>query len=170
MLAIILLALAILVWLLARLVRRGTGLPPGVVVYSDTGGWSRLERPLFSASLQLTGKPDYLVRQRDAVIPVEIKTGQAPPGGPHPGHMVQLAAYCALVAEAYGRRPAYGLIQYADRTLAVDYTRDLEAELLSLLDDMRADASAADVARSHDSAARCRACGLRGVCDEALDD
>jgi len=169
MLAVVLLVLAVLVWLLARQARRGTGLPEGTVVYSDTGGWSRVEKPFFSASLQLTGKPDYLVRQRDSLVPVEVKSGQAPPGGPHPGHRYQLAAYCALVTEAYGRRPAYGLIQYADRTLAVNYTRELEAELLGLLDNMRAEAAADDVARSHESAARCRACGLRAVCDEALE-
>ena len=168
MLGIVLIALAVLVWLLARLARGRTGLPPGDVVYSDTGGWSRVERPLFSAALQLTGKPDYLVRQRQAVIPVEVKSGQAPPGGPHPGHKYQLAAYCALVAEAYGQRPAYGLIQYADRTLAVDYTRELEAELQALLTDMRAGAESDDVPRSHHSPARCRACGFVEVCDEAL--
>ena len=169
MLAFVLLALAALVWLLARLARGRTSLPPGVVVYSDTGGWSRVERPLFSSTLQLTGKPDYLVRQREAVIPVEVKSGQAPPGGPHPGHRYQLAAYCALVAEAYGRRPGYGLIQYADRTLAVNYTRELEAELRALLVDMRADAETEDVPRSHDSPARCRSCGFLEVCDDALE-
>jgi CRISPR-associated exonuclease Cas4 len=169
MLALVLLALAVLVWLLARLARRRTGLPPGVVVYSDTGGWSPVERPLFSAALQLNGKPDYLVRQGGAVIPVEVKSGQAPPSGPHPGHLYQLAAYCALVAEAYGRRPTYGLIQYADHTLAVNYTRELETELRGLLAEMRAEAQAGDVARSHDSPARCRACGFREVCDDALE-
>jgi CRISPR-associated exonuclease Cas4 len=168
MLALILLALAVLVWLLASRTRRGTGLPPGVVVYSDTGGWARVERPLFSATLQLTGKPDYLVRQRDSIIPVEVKSGHAPAGGPHAGHLYQLAAYCALVAEAYGRRPAYGIIQYADRTLAVDYSRELEAELHSLLAEIRADAASPGAARSHDSAARCRACGFREMCEETL--
>ena len=168
MFPIVLLALAVLVWLLARLARRRTGLPTGQVVYSDTGGWSRLEKPLFSAALQLSGKPDYLVRQRQAVIPVEVKSGQAPPGGPHPGHRYQLAAYCALVTEAYGRRPKYGLIQYADRALTVPYTSQLESELRALLDDMRAGADAADMPRSHDSPARCRACGFLEVCDEAL--
>ena len=38
-----------------------------MVVYTDTGGWSRVERPLFSSGLQLTGKPDYLVQQGKAV-------------------------------------------------------------------------------------------------------
>ncbi len=168
MLAVVLLALAVLIWLLARLARYRTGLPPGEVVYSDTGGWSRVERPLFSSALQLAGKPDYLVRQRQAVIPVEVKSGQAPPGGPHPGHKYQLAAYCALVAETYGRRPDYGLIQYADRTLAVNFTRELEAELHALLDEMRADAERDAVARSHRSPGRCRACGFVEICDEAL--
>ena len=168
MLAIVLLTLAVLVWLLARLARGRTGLPPGEVLYSDTGGWSRVERPLFSSALQLTGKPDYLVRQRQAVIPVEVKSGQAPPGGPHPGHKYQLAAYCALVAEAYGRRPDYGLIQYADLTLAVNYTHELEAELHALLDDMRAGADSDDVPRSHQSPGRCRACGFLEVCDSHL--
>jgi CRISPR-associated exonuclease Cas4 len=168
MLAVVLLALAVLIWLLARWMRGRTGLPSGEVVYSDTGGWSRPERPLFSSALQLTGKPDYLVRQRQAVIPVEVKSGQAPPGGPHPGHKYQLAAYCVLVAEAYGRRPDYGLIQYADRTLTVAFTRELEAELRTLLEDMRLDAERDNVARSHRSPGRCRACGFVEVCDEAL--
>lgn len=168
MLAIILLGLAILVWLLARRARRGTGLPAGTVVYTDTGGWTRVEQPLFSAGLQLTGKPDYLIRQHDIIIPVEVKSAQAPAGGPYAAHIYQLAAYCALVAETYGRRPPYGLIQYADRTLTVDYSRGLETELLELLEEIRADAQADDVGRSHESAARCRACGFREVCDEAL--
>jgi CRISPR-associated exonuclease Cas4 len=166
--AIILLILAVLVWLLARRARGATGLPAGVVVYTDSGGWARVEKPLFSAGLQLTGKPDYLVRQGEAVIPVEVKSGPAPADGPRPGHVYQLAAYCALVEEAYGHRPDYGLIQYADQTLAVDYTDALEAELLELLDDIRADAEADEVERSHNSPARCAACGFRDVCDEAL--
>ncbi len=168
MLPLILLLLALLLWLLARRAQRATGLPTGRVVYTDTGGWGRLEKPLFSSQLQLTGKPDYLVRDRGAYIPVEVKSGRAPADGPYPAHIYQLAAYCALVAEAYGRRPSHGLIKYADKVLAVDYTPTLEAELLDLLDSIRADAEAGDVLRSHASAARCRACGFREVCDESL--
>jgi CRISPR-associated exonuclease Cas4 len=79
-----------------------------------------------------------------------------------------LAAYCALVAEEYGKRPSHGLIRYADKTLAVDYTPRLEAELRELLADMRADDGADEVPRSHESPARCRGCGFRGECGEAL--
>ncbi len=163
-----LLVVAVGLWALAEWLRRRSGLPLGEVVYRDTGGWGRVERPLFSARLQLTGKPDYLVREGRALVPVEVKSGQAPAAGAHPAHIYQLAAYCALVAEAYGERPGYGLIKYADRVFKVPYTAGLERELFALLDDMHLDRQAETVGRSHTAAARCRACGLRPVCDERL--
>jgi CRISPR-associated exonuclease Cas4 len=170
-LPLILFLLAIVLYLLARRARRQSGLPAGVVVYTDMPfgqGWTRAEAPLFSARLGLTGKPDYLVRRGDEVVPVEVKSMRAPAGGPHAAHTFQLAAYCALVAEAYGRRPDYGLIKYADQTLAVTYSAALEAELRALLDEIRADRETEDVPRSHEQAARCRACGFRAVCDDSL--
>lgn len=164
----VLVLLALVLLLIAGRLRSASGLPSGRVVYSDTGAWGRLEKPLFSRRLGLTGKPDYLVRNGEDVIPVEVKSARAPAGGPYAAHLYQLAAYCALVAEAYGRRPAYGLIQYADRLVSVDFTPALERELLELLTAMRDTADQADVARSHTAAARCAACGLAAVCDERL--
>ena len=166
--ALVLLVLAGLLWLLAQRARRGTGLPTGRVVYSDTGGGARPPKALFSEALRLAGKPDYLVQHRGGYVPVEVKSGRAPADGPHPGHIYQLAAYCALVAETYGKRPSHGLIRYADKTLAVDYTPALEADLRALLEAMRADDGADDVPRSHVSPARCRSCGFREGCGEAL--
>jgi CRISPR-associated exonuclease Cas4 len=168
MLPFILLLIAILIWLLATRAQRATGLPTGRVVYTDAGGWGRLEKPLFSRDLQLTGKPDYLVNEQGRYIPVEVKSGRAPTGGPYSAHIYQLAAYCALVTEAYGQRPTHGLIKYADKTFSVDYTPALESELLELLASIRADSEAEDVARSHQAPARCAACGFREVCDESL--
>ncbi len=169
MLPLILILLALLFWFLASRTRTATGLPAGRVVYTDTGAWSRLEKPLFSPRLQLTGKPDYLVRDGAAYIPVEVKSGPAPAEGARASHIYQLAAYCVLVAEAYDNRPTHGLIKYADKTLAVDFTPQLEADLLELLDEIREDGEADDVARSHSSAARCRACGFREVCGEEVE-
>jgi CRISPR-associated exonuclease Cas4 len=166
--ALVLLLVSVLLWLLARRARQGTGLPAGRVVYTDTGGGTTPPKALFSQALRLTGKPDYLVEVKGGYVPVEVKSGRAPEDGPHPGHIYQLAAYCALVTEEYGRRPAYGLIRYADKTLVVDYTPALEAELRTLLAAIRADDGAANVPRSHESPARCRACGFREQCEQAL--
>jgi len=167
-LPLIFILLALLLWFLSRQGRQAAGLPQGEVVYSDTSGWGRPEKPLFSARLQLTGKPDYLVWEGAGYVPVEVKSTDAPPSGPYAAHVYQLAAYCALVAEAYGRRPDYGLIKYADKLWRMDFTPQLESELLDLLEDMRTDGETDEVARSHDSAARCRGCGFREVCEESL--
>ena len=162
-----LLALGLLLLWLAQRGRARSGLPQGRVTYTDTGGWGRPERPLFSREFLLTGKPDYLVTHGDDVIPVEVKSSHAP-AQPYPSHILQLAAYCLLVETSYHRRPPYGIIKYADQAFEVDYTAELEDELLTTLDCMRADLANGDAPRSHDESHRCRACGYRPRCDERL--
>jgi CRISPR-associated exonuclease Cas4 len=162
-----LLALGLLLLWLARRGRARSGLPQGRVVYSDTGGWDRLERPLFSREFALTGKPDYLVADGADIIPVEVKSGRAP-AQPYESHTLQLAAYCLLVEECYGRQPPYGIVKYDDRAFEVDYTAELEEKLLTILEDMEADLADGDAARNHEDARRCRACGQREHCDESL--
>ena len=158
-------AVLLLLWATAQ--RRRAGLPAGRVVYTDTGAWDCCERPLFSRRYLLTGKPDYLVEERGQIIPVEVKS-TAPPPQPYRSHVLQLAAYCLLVEEVYGQRPDHGLIHYPGRTFAVDYTPQLRAELIEVLEEMRDDLSAADVPRDHESPHRCRACGYREECDQRL--
>lgn len=162
-----LLVLGLLLLGLAQRGRARSGLPQGRVVYSDTGGWDRLDRPLFSQEFALTGKPDYLVADGADIIPVEVKSGRAPTQ-PYTSHLLQLAAYCLLVEECYGRQPPYGIVKYADRTFEVDYTLELEEELLATLEDMRADLVEGDAPRDHDDVRRCRACGYREQCDQSL--
>jgi CRISPR-associated exonuclease Cas4 len=84
---------------------------------------------------------------------------------------LQLAAYCLLVEETYGQRPPYGLVLYADnaeQAYEIDYTPDLEDELLNILDEMRLALDEDDAPRDHEQVARCRACGYRRACDQAL--
>ncbi len=156
---------AVLVWL-GRRRQRQAGLPAGRVVSMDTLRLSEVGQPLYDPVLDLTGRPDYLVRTGRHIIPVEIKSGRAH-AGPLPGHVLQLAAYCRLVHAQTSRRPPYGLLRYADRAFAVDYTEALEAELRDTLEAMRSFEAEAPP-RSHDSPGRCRACGVRGVCDQRL--
>jgi len=166
-----LLLLAIGGLLLARRSRTATGLPVGRLIYSDTTRWRPVEKPLFSREHRLTGRPDYLVQQRRDVIPVEVKSGRAPPDGPFTAHILQLAAYCLLIEETYQRRPPYGIILYtddADQPFAVDYTAALEERLLSMIGDMREALAQGDAPRNHNETARCYACGYRSGCEQSL--
>jgi CRISPR-associated exonuclease Cas4 len=166
--ALILLLLVVgvlLLWLGQRRAAR-LGLPSGRVISIDTSGLARPERPLYDRHLDLIGRPDYLVETRRGPVPVEVKSGRSP-ATPHDSHVLQLAAYCRLAEATRGRRPPHGILKYADRTFAIDYTSGLENALLDLLAEMRrTEGGAPD--RSHDSPPRCSGCGYREACDQRL--
>jgi CRISPR-associated exonuclease Cas4 len=166
--ALLLILIGLLVFWLSRRSQVAAGLPIGRVIYSDTRGWQSLEKPLFSRTYRLTGKPDYLVQQGREIVPVEVKSSHAPSDGPRRSHVLQLAAYCLLVEETYRQRPKYGIVKYADRMFAVDYTDALRIELLDVIRSMRDDLADGAAQRSHDEAARCTHCGYRYACSERL--
>lgn len=157
----------VLLWQAWRL-RKATGLPAGRIIYADTRNWQAVEEPLYDPGSGLTGRPDYLVQQAEQLIPVEVKSSRVSEA-PYDGHIFQLAAYCLLVERVYKKRPAYGILHYPNRTYRIDYTQQLEGELLALLSEMRVQERRKEVARSHANPARCRGCGYRAVCDQRID-
>ncbi|HYG11242.1 MAG TPA: CRISPR-associated protein Cas4 [Pyrinomonadaceae bacterium] len=181
---VLLLLTAAAAWLASRRGERRAGLPKGRIIYSDTGApvgriapvalnerGERQEKPLLSHRHGLVGRPDYLVRTEEGVVPVEAKSTTCPANGvPYESHLMQLACYCLLVEETTGAGVPFGVIRYRDRQLRVDYTDELRAALLALLAEMREARRAADVHRSHDERARCAACSYREICDESLAD
>jgi CRISPR-associated exonuclease Cas4 len=156
----------ILFWQSGR-TQKAAGLPGGRVIYTDTHAWGKVEKPLYDQGLGLTGKPDYLVEKNGRYIPIEVKSGRAPQA-PYDSHIYQLASYCLLVEKTMGSRPPYGIIHYADRDFAIDFTPALENALLDILAEMRRDERREEVNRSHESRARCAKCGFREVCDQKL--
>ena len=150
--------LAILTWLVLR--DRGAQMP-GEVVYSDTPE----TLTLFSQRYRLAGRPDYVIRQSGGFVPVEVKSRQCGKFGPYAGERAQLFAYCLLTEEELGGRVARGELRYANRTIIVPFGEPERGEIIDLLRDMRA---AGHPHRSHDQAARCKRCGFRTRCDEAL--
>lgn len=168
LLVLFLLVLAGWLWFSADQEQNEAGLPPGKVIYTDTGTWFPNSNMLTAPDVQLVGKPDYLVEEADGmIVPVELKSGRAP-STPWESHVLQLAAYCFLVDVNYGIRPAYGILQYRDKAFAIDYTNELENNLLDLLADMRQDMGARDVARSHNDWAKCSKCSVNRQCYERL--
>lgn len=161
-----LIALALLIR--AREWWRASGLPQGEILYTDNGTWYAQKGPLFSSRLLLAGRPDYLIEEPDgSIVPVEIKSGTAP-RYPREGHLLQLAAYCLLVEETYGKRPQHGVLHYADRAYAVPFTPELEGAVMAVLEDMREDFYVEEVDRDHGEWRRCASCGHREQCDQSL--
>src|SRR5256885_6060250 len=84
---IFLLVLALLSSVASSRAGKRSGLPSGQLIYSDTGfavghiapttlneQGVKQERPLVSQRFGLTGRPDYLVRTDEGIIPVEAKS------------------------------------------------------------------------------------------------
>jgi CRISPR-associated exonuclease Cas4 len=167
-LVLVLLGTAVFLALRSRTLRQQSGLPAGDVLYSDSGTWFPNAESLYAPHYALSGKPDYLVQQHDgSIVPVELKSGLAP-RQPWEGHVLQLAAYCLLVDEAYGQRPSFGILQYKDKAFVIDYTLELEEDLLDLLTEMRDSQFEGELDRDHNDWRRCDRCGVRNVCYQRL--
>lgn len=143
-------------------------MPKGEIVYEDASGLAR--EPLFSKRHGLSGKPDYLLKDRDgSLIPVEVKSGYAPRGGqPYDSHLLQLAAYFLLIEDVLRRPTRYGLIRYRDRDLRVANTDELREDLLDAIAQMRMLLAHGDAHRDHNQKRRCAACSMAHACDERL--
>ncbi|OGS42396.1 MAG: CRISPR-associated protein Cas4 [Euryarchaeota archaeon RBG_13_57_23] len=115
----------------------------------------------------LSGRPDYVIKIEDNLIPVEEKTGRTPQG-PLFSHILQVAAYCLLIEETEGKAPPYGLLKYPQHEHDIEYNEDLRRILLEKLAEMRAAVEKADVHRNHNRPGKCKYCSRRSVCPEKL--
>src|SRR3954469_19186640 len=91
---VLLLVVAFLALVASSRAARRSGLPSGQLIYSDTAfavghiapttlneEGVKQERPLVSARFRLTGRPDYLVRTSEGIVPVEAKSTRLPANG-----------------------------------------------------------------------------------------
>jgi CRISPR-associated exonuclease Cas4 len=77
-LAALLFVIALLALWLSAKQRSSSGLPAGRVISSDMGGWQKVEKALYDPLSGVTGRPDYLVKEKGFFIPVEVKSTRAP--------------------------------------------------------------------------------------------
>ena len=135
LLILLLCAAAALVILLVLLSRRDQ-FPRGEVVSQDlTDAW-KPAAVLRSETYGISGKPDLLLRDGDQLVPVELKSYNAP-ADPYASNLMQLAAYFLLIEENYDARPDYSIIQYADEAVRVENSGSLRKQLLRTTSRMR---------------------------------
>ena len=88
--------------------------------------------------------------------------------GAYEGEILQLAAYCLLVEERFGKPVRRGQFLYQNRSLEVPFYDELRARLLDTVAELKSADAMSDVPRSHNSPARCRGCGFRQACRDSL--
>jgi CRISPR-associated exonuclease Cas4 len=102
----------------------------GDVLYSDD---DTTADGLVSDAHRLVGKPDYILQHDGELIPVERKSRKLSTAGAYEGEILQLAAYCLLVEEHYGRPVLTGRLLYQNRSVDVPFDSDLRAKLHNAL-------------------------------------
>ena len=147
---------------IADLLRKEHGLK-GKIEYIDVD-----DSKVFKSDTHgISGRPDYVIKMGDQVIPVEAKKGRTPQG-PLFSHIMQVAAYCLLLEDTTGKAPPYGLIRYPDHEFQIDYNEDMKKMLLDKVREMRDALVSDDVHRNHNRPGKCRSCSRRSVCSEKL--
>lgn len=112
---------------------RDFGVLKGRKIYYDT---DRLPGEiLYSKSLALSGKPDYLIKENNMIYPVEVKTGRTP-REPYQNHIMQLMAYCLLVEENFGIRPHGGFLKYPLKEFKIAYTDEAKQSVKEVVGEM----------------------------------
>ena len=102
-------------------------------------------------------------------MPVELKSSAAPRTGPREAQLAQLFAYCLLLEEHYQSTVREGIIEYSDRAFTVPFDDQRRKWVLDLIAEVKeAKRVHVEPGRSHQHAGRCRACGFRDGCSEAL--
>lgn len=131
--ALTLIILGIIFLLILRKISKSFGILSKKRIYEDTQ--KRPGETIFAKTIPLVGKPDYLVKEKGIILPVELKTGKTPTS-PYLNHTMQLMAYCLLVDEQFGIRPPGGYIKYPDKEFKIAYTKEAEESVRSLVKEM----------------------------------
>jgi CRISPR-associated exonuclease Cas4 len=143
------------------------GIKKGKIFYTDK--IDNKEEVLVSKKYHVSGRPDSIITLEDKYIPIELKTGRVPKG-PYFSHILQIAAYCALVEDKYKARPPYGIIKYGkDREFKIDFTPELNELLLEKVNEMQSAIDGKKLHRNHNRVGKCRYCSRRKKCPERLD-
>jgi len=141
-------------------------IPEGKPIYEDLFEQSK---PLYSSVFFLAGKPDYILKTNDAVIPVEVKTGNY--NQPQKHHIMQLATYCQLVEERFGKRPAHGLLVYYDskKQFQIPFTNVMKRQLSETVEMMKqiSEKGWDDSAKNLIDTRKCGSCSMKSYCDIA---
>jgi CRISPR-associated exonuclease Cas4 len=138
----------------------------GDIAYLDST--TKKPETLVSSVNKLSGRPDFILQQGDATIPVELKTGRVP-RGPLFSHILQVASYCVILEDMNRKGVTHGILRYGSVEHEVEYTPDLKKLVLEKAGDIRRARLAGGAHRNHNRPSKCRGCSRRAVCPEKLE-
>lgn len=124
-------------------------------------------KPFFSNRYRITGKPDYVIKNKNSFIPIELKSGFF--YTPQKNHILQLAAYCQLLEENYEGFVPYGFLVYSNKSkFKIAFDPKIRFELESTVKEIRNKMKTGTIKRNHNDSFKCKNCSMRLNCDFKL--
>ncbi len=124
------------------------------------------EFKIISAKLELKGIIDQVEHWQTGLVPIEIKTGNAPLEGIWSGHKIQLIAYAMLLEDYYSKPVKEGFVVYLGskekRHLAINPF--MRYELKELIGQVKTVLTSKELPDFTTSKKKCEKCGLRDRC------
>ena len=127
---------------------------------------------LKSRKYNLAGRPDYMIKENNLRIPVEVKTGRRPKA-PFFSHILQIGAYCLLSEETFRISPSHGQIRYGFESEPhnVVWEPKLKTLVLEKIEEMNDILEGRTKAhRNHKRVGKCNSCSRRKGCPERLSN
>jgi len=141
---------------------RESGLSSDAEVVALKGSKVLPSRDYVSDKLQLASRPDGLIKQDGALIPVDRRVSSKKV---RDRHIAQMMVHLLLVEENEGKRPPYGLLLLGkeEKQVRIKNTDERDRWLRSLVDEMRSilDGVPAEPAPQK---FKCKHCDVRSIC------
>jgi CRISPR-associated exonuclease Cas4 len=140
-------------------------IPSGKITYQDL---NIPAKPFFSNRLRITGKPDYIIKNNNFFIPIEVKTSKHIEA--QENHILQLAAYCHLLEENYEKFVPYGILIYSDISkFKIPFNPKTRFDLESTISNIRSIMKTGKISRNHNDLFKCKNCSMNQYCDFKLN-
>jgi len=147
-------------------------LPGYEIIYADSNTRKKLPKGgglsgklLVSEAHGLRGKPDYIYKKGNKIVPVELKSATLEKRGAREGDIMQLAAYFLIIGDVYKLKPRYGYLVYGDAVFKIKNTRGLNKNLRNVTGEMRRMLVTGN-GRANAGFVNCKHCICRGtVCE-----
>ncbi len=141
-----------------REVKRTVGIKGYRSIYSDSAGKGGT---LHSDALMISGKPDYIFKRSNDLIPVELKSTTV--DMPLEKDIMQLAVYFLLIEENYGIRPKSGRLVYANRAYEISNNYYIRNKVLNIIKEM-GNIKDGNMRRYRVDRSGCHTCLYRDIC------
>jgi CRISPR-associated exonuclease Cas4 len=138
----------------------------GIKLWENLTPKIKSEYKISAEEIGLSGKVDQVLVYPTGVVPIELKSGQAPKEGAWDNHKIQLAAYALLLENIFKISIDAGYVKYIDEGVSrkIEINAFLKDQVKDLVKEVNTLLSARVLPKKCTNTNKCEKCGLKKIC------